>query len=232
MADEDKKTGGGDGDTKVEAVTVEALQKQIENLNKGIAGYRDTAAQAKAEKVKAAIDKAAKDEDEDDPEVKLDPKDIKKLEAWAKQQGFVTQEEMTAERTRLMSENLLNIETQAVEEFLKTHPELNKDEEWAKVKEQFALYKQPTSLTGYRQLLTRIFKELFPKDDGASRARAEIKNRERLSLGGGSQKEGGSGDGDEIDKLMEKYPRLDRDQIVTRLKEINDLAEVRKNRKK
>lgn len=241
--DQKDKTGDGAGDDKA-PVTVEKLQEQLENLNKGIASYRDKAQAAETEakaakeearqakedaaKIKTAIDEAGKKEEEEDPKTKLSSDDQKKLEAWAKSQGFVSQKDLEDERTRLFSENLKNVEAQAVDEFIKAHPEVNTDEEFAKIKEQFALYKQPTSLTGYRQVLSRIFKDLYGKDETAAKVRADIKTRERLSIGGGSQKD--DSEEGQLDDLEAKYPHLSRELIAEKLKEINDLATARVKR--
>lgn len=219
--------------------TVESLKEQIDNLNKGIATYRDDANSSKAavaakeaELAQARKDleeaKKAKNDDDDDEkkkEVKLNPKDQEKLEAWAKEQGFVTKAEMEAQKVEIFNSSLKNIESQAIDEFLKQHPQYDKDEEWAKVKEQFELYKTPTSLSGYRQLLAKIHKELYP-EDAAAKARAEIETKNRLGLGGRSQKsEGGE---ETIESLQAKYPRLSRDQIETRLKEIKAIYKDKK----
>ena len=232
-----------EGDGGNETPTVESLSEQIENLNKGIAKYRDDAsnatkaaeaakAEAKAAKEEAASVKAAIEgakDDDDDSEIKLSPSDQKKLDAWAKAQGFTTKEEMEKQGQKLYADNLKQVESQAVDEFLKSHPELNNDEEWKKIGEQFALYKQPTTLAGYRQVLTKIFKELHGSEDAAAKARAAIENRKRLALGGGNSKADDTET--QIDDYAERYPHLSREQIVARLKEINDLAEARAKKK-
>jgi len=216
-----------------EVITVEKLQEQIANLNKGIATYRGESQASKAE-VAAAIAKvaeleavinAAKETDDDDKnkEVNLNPKDQEKLDAWAKSQGFVTKAEMEAQKAEIYNASMKTVETQAVEEFLKTYPVYDKDEEWAKVMEQFALYKTPTSLAGYQKLLNKIHKELNPGDDGSARTRAEIETRKRLGLGGGSQKTGTEEGVETIESLQEKYPRLNRAQIESRLAELKAL---------
>lgn len=219
--------------------TVESLQEQIANLNKGIATYRDetqiskaAVAAKEAELAQARKDleeakKAKKDDDDENIEVKLNPEDQKKLDAWAKEHGFVTKAEMEAQKAEIFNSSIKNIESQAIDEFLKLHPIYDKDEEWAKVKEQFELYKTPTSLSGYRQLLAKIHKELNPNDEGSAKARAEIEKKHRLGLGGGNQK-GGEGDAESIESLQEKYPRLSRAQIETRLAEIKALYKDKK----
>lgn len=218
-----------------EAPTVEKLQEQIENLNKGIATYRDESKESKAavaakeaeiEKLKSDLAKATEDDEDKKKEVKLNPKDQEKLDAWAKEHGFVTKAEMEAQKAEIYSASLKSIENQAVDEFLKTHPIYDKEEEWAKVKDQFSLYKIPTTLSGYRQLLNKIHKELNPGDDGAARARAEIETRKRLGLGGGSQKTGD--DTETIETLQLKYPRLSRSQIESRLTELKAIYKDKK----
>lgn len=221
--------------------SVEELQKQIENLNKGIAGYRDEAKNAKTEaelaRQEAAIAKAAAESaktnkgDEDDvPQLNSD--DQKKLEAWAKSQGFVTKEELEAQSNKIFSDTIKNIEDQALTEFLQKYPQFEKDEEFAKVKEQFALYKQPTNLQGYRTVLSKVVKDLgIGADDGTARAKAEMATRARLALGGGSTKSDDEAES-QIDEYMKRYPRLSREQIIDRLSEINTLAAEKDKAKK
>ena len=231
----EQKEGGG-------AETIESLTEKLADLNKGIAKYRDdaqtankSASEAKAE-AKAAKEEADKirkaieeSKDPDDKEVVLSPADQKKLDAWAKAQGFTTKAELDAQQSRIFNENLKSVETTAVNEFLEKHPELNKDEEWKKIGEQFALYKQPTSLTGYRQILNRMYKDVYGDEDASAKARAAIETRKRLAMGGGNQK--AEDQESQLDELHEKYPNLSREQISDRLKEINDLAEERAKKK-
>jgi len=229
------ENGGG-------APTVEELQSQIENLNKGIASYRDKAQSAEqvATEAKKEIDtfkaeierlkQGVQPQKKDDKETQLAPEDAEKLAAWAKAQGFVSKEELEEERARTFNENLKNIESQAIDEFVKSHPEYDDDELWGKVKEQFALYKQPTSLTGYRTLLGKIHKEIKGQDDVAAKARAAEETRKRLGLGGGSQ--GGASVDTTLQDLREKYPNLSEEMIQARLEEINSLAKSREERNK
>lgn len=234
-------TDPGDGD-KDKTPSVEDLQKQIENLNKGIAGYRDEAKTAKTEAENAkkeALDAKSKAEealkkkstDKDEP-VELNSDDQKKLEAWAKSQGFVTKQEMDEQKNQLFGETLKNIESQALEEFLGNFPQFKDEEEFKKVKEQFALYKQPTTLSGYRTVLGKVVKDLgIGKDDEASKARAEMQARTRLALGGGSSKDdGGADDETQIGEYMKRYPKLSREQIIDRLAEINALPSLQKKK--
>lgn len=232
-------TDPGDGD-KDKTPSVEDLQKQIENLNKGIAGYRDEAKLAKDEAfnakkeatdAKLKAEEALKKTDKDEP-VELNTDDQKKLEAWAKAQGFVTKQEMEEQKNQLFGETLKNIEGQALEEFLGSYPQFKDEEEFKKVKDQFALYKQPTTLSGYRTVLGKVVKDLgIGKDDEAAKARAEMQARTRLALGGGSSKDdGGTDDETQIGEYMKKYPKLSREQIVDRLAEINELAASRKKK--
>lgn len=234
-----------DGTQTVEglAAQVAKLTENAENLNKGIGTYRDkaTAAEKVAEEAKKEVDtfkaeierlktegsKGSKDEAK---ETKLAPEDQAKLEAWAKENGFVTKDELEIEKGKLFNESLRNVESQAIDEFIKSHPEYNTDEEWDKVKEQFALYKQPTSITAYRALLTKIHKELKGGEEATAKARASEETRKRLGLGGGSQ--GGSETDTTLESLREKYPNLSTDQIQARLEEINSLAEARAKRVK
>lgn len=223
------------------AQTVEELTQQIENLNKGIASYRDkstaaekaateatkvaTEAKAEVERIKKEAEDGKKDKK---GESTLSPDDQKKLEAWAKDNGFVTKEELEQEKGRLFNESLKNIESQAIDEFVKTHPEYDDDGLWDKVKAEFAQYKQPTSITGYRQLLNKIHKELKGSEDAAAKARASEETRKRLGLGGGSQ--GGASVDTTLSDLREKYPNLSEELIQARLEEITQLADARQKR--
>lgn len=224
----------GDG-----APTVEKLTEQVENLNKGIASYRDkvdasekvsATAKQEAEAAKAEVARLTKlIEDAADPDEKPAPKlndeDQKRLEAWAKAQGFVTKKEMDEERSRVFNESIKSVEATAIDEFLKSHPEYDQAEEWAKVTKEFGQYRQPTSITGYRQILNKIHKELKGTDDAAAQARAEAENRKRLGLGGGSQ--GGAEEDTTLEDLQERYPNLSREMIVARLEEINQVTSDR-----
>lgn len=221
------------------AQSVEKLSEQVENLNKGIASYRDKtdAAEKVAKEATAKVDQFAAEierlksegnKGKDDKKVELAPSDAEKLEAWAKAQGFVKKEELEVEKAKIFNESLKNIESQAIDEFVKTHPEYDNDDEWTKLKEQFALYKQPTSITAYRSLLAKIYKDLRGGDDAAAKARATEETRKRLGLGGGS---GGGAESDTtLESLRDKYPTLSTDQIQARLEEINSLTAARAKR--
>lgn len=230
----------GSEDGSVETPSIEALQQQIENLNKGIATYRDDArraqdeaqeAKSEAESIKSKLadlersfENSNKGSGDGLPE--LSSEDQRRLEAWAKSRGFVTKSEVESERQRMQTENIRNIENQAISDFLKEYPEYDKDENWQKLKEEFGLYKQPTTLADYRKLLAKVHKQLNPSQDAVAKARAEIEMKKRLGYGGGSQK---ATDGEmTAEKLREKYPRLSAEQIQSRLAEINRLYPEKK----
>lgn len=216
----------GDAPTPTPDVDIVKLQQQVENLNKGIAKYREESQKSSVEvaNLKKQLEEKSKSSTKAaDDELELNAEDQKRLEAWAKKQGFVTKGEFEQERLRIQQESFSNIENQAVDEFLRQHPEYDKDEEWEKVKVLFSEYKTPTSLTQYRKLLAKIHSELNPKEDkGSDKARAEIETKRRLGLGGGMQKRP-SGDSQTIESLMEKYPSLSRDQIEAQLASIKSL---------
>lgn len=225
-----------------EVPTVEKLAEQVENLNKGIGSYRDKTAKAEqaaetarkeAADAKVEIERLKKefeDKKGTSEESQLNPDDQKKLDAWAKTNGYVTKAELEVEKGRLFNESLKNIEAQAIDEFLKTHPEYEEEESWEKVKKEFTQYKQPTSITAYRQLLTKIHKELKGDTEAVARARAAEETRKRLGFGGAS---GGGAESDTtLESLREKYPNLSTDQIAGRLEEINTLTKARAERNK
>lgn len=231
---EEEKQAAADAEAKAQAEaqtneTIKKLEDQVENLNKGIAASRDEAKKAieAAKAATEALDQYKQDrKNGDEPEVELSADEEKKFEAWAKANGVVTQAELAAEREKRASESAKDIASTAVSEFLEKHPEFDNDEAWAKVQEEFNLYKTPTDLAGYRKLLERVRKDLSgdDKETARARARAEISKRENLSKGGGGQ--GGTAGGSqeaEIDKLQDKYPNLSREQIEARLSEISSL---------
>jgi len=218
-----------DDSNKGEQPTIESLQKQIENLNKGIATYRTDAKKAqeetstfraKIEELEKTLTDKKKDID-DTSDTPISKEDQKRLESWAKQQGFATKAELEAEKNRLQIDSIKAVESQAIDEFIEKHPEYDKDENWDELKAEFSQYKQPTTLVAYRNLLTKIHKQLNPSDDGSAKARAEIETRKRLGLSKGSQ---ASNEGEmTIEKLQDKYPRLSKEQIESRLSEIQAL---------
>lgn len=209
-------------------VNLEELKAQIDNLNKGIAKYRDEAKSIReesAKQIKAVRDDyegkiskltASKASDEELPE--LNAEDQKRLEKWAKTHGFVTKAEMEEKQNEMQRASIQSIEKQAIEEFLEKYPEYKEDEQWEKLKSEFSIYKQPTTIDEYRKLLRKSHIELNPDD---SRARAELQSKSRLSLGGRSQ--AGNEPSDAISKLQEKYPNLSRAQIESRLGELKTL---------
>lgn len=224
--------GGGEGQPDARDEAMKKLSTQVENLTKGIASYRDEAQAATkvAAEAKAALEEAKK---EKKPAVELDPKEEAKLKAWAEENGFVTKEALDAERVRIASENSKSVQTTAVAEFLEKHPEYDDDEKWKAVDAEFKLYKTPTSLPEFRNLLERIHKNLGGGSKDSDRAKAEAKaeliKRGRLNLGGGSQggTEGSANEAD-IDKLQARYPNLSREQIEQRLAEIKSLYPAKK----
>lgn len=209
------------------------LKEQVDNLNKGIASTRDgeklskeeaTKAKAELETTKAKLTELEKNSKKAD-EIELSDEDTKKFEAFMKQKGVVTQAEMETEKARIFNESIKTVENQAVTEFLEKHPEYDKDEEWKKVEAEFALYRTPTNITGFRALLARIHKDLSKDSDETVRAKAkaDIISKSRLGLGGGSQKTGDEGHIKDIADLQKRYPNLSQDQIESRLLEIQKM---------
>lgn len=222
-----KQDGGTPESSKeVKAPTVEELQSQIANLNKGIAKYRDEAQQARdeAKAAKQAVEKIASDEDDDDEDLELTKEDQKKLEVWAKKKGLVTKEEFETERNRLYTNSIKSMESQAVSEFLEKYPEYDTDNKWEEVLKLYNEYKTPSSLQGFRTILGKIHKELTggkTKEDAKAEAKAEIHTRSRLGLGRGAT--GGVSENDTVETLRQKYPNLSKDQIEARMSEIKSL---------
>jgi len=231
------KTDAGDGatDFKVDKATWDKTQEQIANLNKGISVLRDESQgwKRKAEELETKITSLSPDEGGDDvTNVALDPEDEKKLEAWAKKKGMVTSDELKIEKAKIQADNQKNLEGQAVTEFLEKYPEFNNDENWNKVLAEFQLYKTPSNLTNYRQVLGKIYSDLTgnpvkAKEEGRAEARAELRTKSRLSLGGGGGAGGTDGEAN-METLQKRYPNLSKEQIEERLSEIKALFPEKK----
>lgn len=221
--------------------TIAKLQEQIANLNKGIATYRDEVSQANSkvaslsaeiEKLSSqkAIDKAVEDAD-------LSPEEQKKFDAWAKKNGYVTQKDLAKEKEQLVQDQLKQVEQTAVAEFLEKYPELDNDEDWKKITDEFSLYNKPTNIAGYRQLLERVRKSVAGEttksdDEALAKAKAKIKSKSDLSRTGvkgqGSSASALTNDA-RIEELREKYPNLSEDQIRSTLKDLDTLYEEKDN---
>jgi hypothetical protein len=216
------------------------LQEQIANLEKGIATERgqrhetetkystlDTELRELKAKVGTALDPKP---------VELKPDDEEKLEAFAKKKGFVTAEELQTERARLAEQTIKSYETQAVTEFLEKHPEADDNEVWAKVQEEFQLYKQPNNLVTYRALLNRVWEDVNDKkgkarEEGKAAAKAEAATNARLALGGGTQPSD-TDDTDSPESLQKKYPHLSKEQIASTKSELAAIIKERNKDKK
>lgn len=219
-------------------VTVQELQSQIATLNEQIGNLNKGVASERSEK-KAAMDKLSTLESElkefkgkvefhaEDEEIDLAPEDQKKLEAWARKQGFVTQGELDAEKQKIHQESMKSVESQAVTSFLEKHPECDNDDNWTKIQAEFSQYRTPQDVQGYNKLLNKIYNELFSKQDKSEDIEAKIKVRlntkNRLALGGGSQ--GTTSEEATVEKLQERYPNLSKSQIESRLKELSEVYE-------
>lgn len=217
--------------TPIDPEAFKKLEEQVGNLNKGIATYRDEAQKYKTDyeavQKKLTELEGKADPDPDEPEVVLDPEEQKKLDAWAKQKGYVTNEALEAEKNKLRQEGQKSVESQAVSEFLEKHPEYDQDQNWERITAEFSWYKTPNTLDGYRKLLNKIHADVTgstknAREDGKAQARAELNRNQRLTLGGGGQG-GPSAEDVEIEAMAKKYPKLSRDQIEDRLSEIRSL---------
>lgn len=228
-------------DGKDEVPTLEKLQEQITNLNKGIGDYRDSAQKAD-EKATAAEQKAAAAEAKaaalsqeieglkgvkDGKEIQLNPKDQEKLEAWAKAQGFVTKAEMEKQRVAVFQDSVAGAEKQAVDEFLENYPEYSNKDNWEKLKKEFEQYKQPTTLSGYKTILSKIHKDLSVESEKIEEIRAKDEQKKRLGLGGSGSAADNAEDAVTMEKLRERYPNLSEEQIASTLTEINERAAER-----
>ena len=207
------------------------LKEQIEGLNKGISSYRSDLKGIKAEnqtlKEELEVLKAvSNDDDEDDDELDLHPDDQKKLEIWKRKAGLLTKGELEEQKRLEQIQSQKSVESQAVSEFLEKNPEFDTDENWPVVMKEFSLYRTPSTLSGYKELLNKIKKDLVgspekAREEGKAQAMAELKTKSRLSLGGGNK--GSPEQEEQIAKLQEKYPHLTRDAIERRVAEIDSI---------
>lgn len=214
------------------------LKEQVENLNKGIATYRDDAQAAKAEaaearkeanEMKTALDDFKKlSEKKDEPGVKLSAEEEARFKAYVDKNGLMTKAELEAAQAEALAGNAKAVENQAISEFLEKHPEYDDKEKWDAVLKEFSQYKVPTTLAGFRNVLDKIYGELSgegKQKDAEAAAKAKIINRAKLGLaGGGSQRSGDEGDAEsKLEAYSKKYPNLSKDQIIERLSEIDSL---------
>lgn len=229
QGDPKPNSGEGSGEGSFPAEDIKKLREQVSNLTKGIASYRDEAQSASkradaAEKAAEALRKQIEDLSDNDEELALSDEDQQKLASWAKKQGFVSKAELEAEKQKIQQESFGQLEAQAVAEFLEKHPEYDNDENWTKLKAEFSQYKTPTSLQSYRNILLKIhtnFSEGSKNEDARAAAKAELINKGRLAIGGGSQK--GGSDEHSVESLQKRYPNLSREQILARKAEIDAL---------
>jgi hypothetical protein len=231
---EEDKSGGSD--QKVTPEAFEKLSNQITQLNQGIASERSARKAAEDNVAKLSKDlKEFKDKVEfssEEEKVELSKEDETRLQAWARQQGFVTADQLQAERLKIQTQNLASIQTEATTEFLSSHPDLDDDAKWKEVQAAFNEYKTPMTKAATLKLLNKIAKEMGSEGtkskgsdtDDLARAKARLINNGRLSLGGGQQS-GGQDGTVTVEDLQRKYPNLSRDQIESRVAEINNLYE-------
>jgi len=233
-----EKEGEGSGENpEFNAEALSKLTEQVDNLNKGIATYRDEARNAtEAAKVAnekiADMEKSNKQKEDDKNKEDLSPEDQKKFDAWAKTQGIVTQAELDTQKAQIAQESAKSVATNAVNEFLEKHPEYDEDTEWQKIQTEFNQYKQPSDIAGYKKILEKIHDELSGGTDERAKAKvkAELANKKSLSLGG----KGGGNSGDseaKIDTLQSKYPNLSREQIEARISEIDSIYKKEEEKK-
>ena len=234
-----KETKGANPELTPEEVTalqteVTELKKKQSDLNQGIAKYRDDS-KTNNQKVKELNDQIVKlqtklkESDESGEDVSVEEKALAKL---LKKKGYVTKAELEEFKKTQSKTSATSIRDQAVTEFLNDFPQYDDNEEFAKIAKEFQLYKTPTSLTGYKNLLKRIHKTLSgtsSEKKGANKLRAKMANKSRLSLGGGSQKDGGNAE--QLENLEKKYPNLSREQIETRLEEIDAITPKKDDKK-
>jgi len=239
MTDEEKAAADKAASEEEKDKKIGELGTQVENLTKGIASYRDeakaatAAAKAASEAATQASAKLAEFQglfEKKEKGVELSDAEEKKLAAYAQKHGLVSKADLDKDRAQAFQGQVKAFEDQAVAEFLESHPEYDDDDKWKEVMTEFGLYRQPTTLASYRNLLQRIHTDLSGVEakDAEGKARAAIINRSKLSLGGGGATAGADEAEAKIDSLHKRYPHLSRDQIVERLSEIESLPARKK----
>lgn len=211
------------------------LSEQVSNLNNGIAKYRDENKTIKGDLTKA-LDKITeltkgKDEDED----VLSPADEKKFAKLLEKKGVVLHADLQKKEEEARATNLQSVEKTATDTFLQAHPEYDENSKWQEIVKEFSLYKTPETVEGFTKILEKIHTEISgttQRSKGKAEARAEDHKNKSLSLGGGSQNGGNSGDdeSEDMDKLRAKYPNLSEDQIRETLNDITNLYPNKDNK--
>ena len=229
----------GSSNQQVTPEVITKLESQISQLNQGIASERTARKEAESKFDQVSKDfnefKGKIEFDSEEEKIELSKEDTKKLEAWARQKGFVTAEEQQAERQRLQTASLATVQSEAVTEFLSVYPELNDDGKWPAVQAAFNEFKTPMTKAATLKILNKIAQDMGVKGthskssdtDDLARAKARMINNGRLSLGGGQQASGSDG-AQTVEDLQRKYPNLSRDQIESRLSEIGTLYDSKK----
>lgn len=222
-----------------QAPKVEDLVKQVENLNKAVAGYRDEARSAteKAKTVETTFEAYKKEVEpklkviagEPKEDTSLSDEDQKRLEKWASDKGFVRKEEFETEKAKLQLESIQTAQNTAVNEFLAKYPKYDDKTEWDKVLSEFQQYKVPSNVEGFRKLLTKIHKDLnggVVEDDAVAKAKAQDIQRSRLGLGRGAT--GYDPSTETVESLQTRYPRLSKEQIEARLADLKSIYPEKK----
>ncbi len=217
-----------------QAPKVEDLVKQVENLNKAVAGYRDEArtASEKAKTTETAFEAYKKEVEpklkviagEPKEDASLSDEDQKRLEKWASDKGFVKKEEFEAEKAKLSLQSIQTAQDTAVNEFLSKYPKYDDKTEWDKVLAEFQQYKVPSTVDGFRKILTKIHKELNGgkvEDDAVAKAKVQDQVRSRLGLGHGAT--GYDASKETVESLQARYPRLSKEQIEGRLADLKSI---------
>ena len=199
------------------------LKAKHENLNQGIAKYRDDsqASKKQVEDLELQIAEFKSKQKAKTEDIDLSPEEQKKFDAIISKKGLVTKEELSKQKKQDFVETQKRIKAEAIDGFLKKHPEYDNDEAWFQVNKLFSMYKTPLTVKGFQSILDRVHNEITGgTDDSANKLRAKQATKSRLSLGGGSQK---GGESDTTEDLQKKYPNLSRETIEERERELDEL---------
>lgn len=198
---------------------LETLLKDKENLNRGIAKYRDES-QTKSTRIKELEDKIA--------ELSQVIPNEEAIDSLLEKKGYVRKDDLEKLENEKKAQELLNIKNTSINKFLEDNPEFNKDEMWNKFNEEFTNnYREQTTQQGWNRVFDKIKNNLGGsnlKEQGKVEAMIEQKEKSRLSLGGGSQGSSSTKE-DNVESFMKQRPNLKatKEQLKQQEAELNAL---------
>lgn len=185
---------------------LEALQKDKENLNRGIAKIRDES-QTKSARIQELERQNAELSKEPKPVVS----DEERLKNLLQNSGYVKKDELEKIEKEKQIQELENVRDTSINKWLEENPDFDTNEMWSKLDKEFTEnYKSQTTQQGWIRVFDKIKKDVSGgnlKEQGKVEAIIEQKNKGRLTLGGGSQGTPSDSEG-AIESFMKQRPNL------------------------